>query len=96
MIYIGNDGLLVNPIDAYQFSHANYIKVRDAYMKEVGVSTPKEFYEYCEEHDIPIPDPSKVSFPTIAHQNVRVIGRREKEFQFIFMLQGPGVREVET
>jgi hypothetical protein len=66
-LYIGETDMFVMPWDAYQFSLANAIRLRDKWLKERGLfgKAPMLIDAWCDEHDEYPPYPCRVDMPTI-------------------------------
>jgi hypothetical protein len=88
-----NDENLAIPFDAYLWSGAYHKKVVDDFMKEIGVTTLDALYEYCDVHDLSIPDTNRVSLPSIQKgQLVEIRGKCNLPLDelFIVSIQGMG------
>ena len=64
-IYFDEESQLIGPVDAYQWSRHHADEVRLAFMHEHNLLTMTELDNFCEDNDIDVPDPTKVTLPTM-------------------------------
>jgi len=89
-LYIGEiNQLAVTNFDAYGWSYEYVKEVQLAFMREHHLFSHEQMYAYCEEHDIEVPDPTRVRLATIEKSTaVRLVGKfLDVPADFTFVLQ---------
>jgi hypothetical protein len=65
-IKIGNvECLACTMMDAFTWSVKYVEQIECEFMKEIEVNTKQQLYQYCDDNDLEIPNPTLVDFPTI-------------------------------
>jgi hypothetical protein len=85
LIY-GNIHHLTAPIDAYLLSNEYRKEVIEEFRKSIGCHSLEDMYDYCEKHDLEIPDPGRVMLPTIQPEQCVEVVRKRIDFKPMFIL----------